>query len=690
MISERYHLAIQRIAEIKHESVIQEPFGNYFLHVASFLEKADELKAKILSPTYFTETSQEELRLSNKGIYEEQNPAMYTSSYLNPAYAKEKLGEEHGGLLSFLFTELQAIIPMIYEQNEAEIAIRAELFLQVYTTFLYAYEEEKGAPDAESIREILYWYISDYTEPETEKRVREQLDPESKFAFHIIMDSDLSDLRYLYRFGEYVTDTELDVASYLLTLPEEQIQRIASTFTEGFRKGFALAGKDLRKKDTVNIRYVLGFERIIRQAVMDFEIMGLKPVIYRAGSSIFDKNSHGKVGYFGAICNQQYEYDHREDLSLFLDGHLVTRKLECLREAYRELEERAAKFAGPACMEVFGETPFAPLSQPAAASYSANQLELVRSYTAEAGKIVNTYIRREERSFTIIAFPTPQIGPDFPAIFSETVDINTLDYHLYERIQQTIIDTLNRADYVHVKGANGNETDINVMLMHMDDPAHQTLFENCVADVNIPVGEVFTSPRLQGTNGLLHVSRVFLKELEYRDLRLTFKDGYVSEYSCANFDTQEENQKFIKDNLLFHYPSLPLGEFAIGTNTVAYTMARKYGIEDKLPILIAEKMGPHFAVGDTCYSEEEDVRVYNPDGKEIIAKENETSALRKENPAKAYFRCHTDITIPYHELALLEAMTGTGERIPIISDGRFVLSGCEELNVALEKATKSV
>ena len=31
-------------------------------------------------------------------------------------------------------------------------------------------------------------------------------------------------------------------------------------------------------------------------------------------------------------------------------------------------------------------------------------------------------------------------------------------------------------------------------------------------------------------------------------------------------------------------------------------MARKYGIEDKLPILIAEKTGPHFAFGDTCYS----------------------------------------------------------------------------------------
>ena len=59
----------------------------------------------------------------------------------------------------------------------------------------------------------------------------------------------------------------------------------------------------------------------------------------------------------------------------------------------------------------------------------------------------------------------------------------------------------------------------------------------------------------------------------------------------------------------------------------AQRVAAKYGIGDKLPILIAEKMGPHFAVGDTCYSHEEDLATYNPDGKRLIAKENEVSPL---------------------------------------------------------------
>ena len=112
--------------------------------------------------------------------------------------------------------------------------------------------------------------------------------------------------------------------------------------------------------------------------------------------------------------------------------------------------------------------------------------------------------------------------------------------------------------------------------------------------------------------------------------------------------------------------------------------AEKYQIADKLPILIAEKMGPHFAVGDTCYSWSEDTAVYNPDGKEIIARDNEVSVLRKEDMNKAYFGCHTDITIPYDELESIRALREDGEEISIIEDGRFVLAGTEELNKPFE------
>ena len=60
------------------------------------------------------------------------------------------------------------------------------------------------------------------------------------------------------------------------------------------------------------------------------------------------------------------------------------------------------------------------------------------------------------------------------------------------------------------------------------------------------------------------------------------------------------------------------------------------------------------------------------------------SILRKTEPSKAYFACHTDITIPYDELGSIIAYSKDGEAFSIIEKGRFVLAGTEELNVPLD------
>ena len=79
--------------------------------------------------------------------------------------------------------------------------------------------------------------------------VREQLDPSLDFAVRIIMDSDLTDLRYLYRYGEYITENELRTAAFLNTLSQTEIEQMASTFTEGYRIGFELGNKDISKRN---------------------------------------------------------------------------------------------------------------------------------------------------------------------------------------------------------------------------------------------------------------------------------------------------------------------------------------------------------------------------------------------------------------------------------------------------------
>ena len=679
---ERHVLAVDRLRSIVAEETVPEKYLSYFQDVTIFLLELENVRRKIADGSWERYSLKQKQSL-NEILYSALLEEHYKKNYANPAYAAEKLGLEMGRLLSLLCAETRSGIPYAFENRMDYLTILYELFIEVYNCF-----ENTEEPELKEIRDILYWYASDYCDVFLADRIEEQINPECSFAADIIEHADLDTDDYLYSFGEYITENELGTAHYLRTLPEETLRKMADVYTEGFRIAFINTGKDLSIKSTVNIRYTLGFEKVVRFAIENFRKMGLEPVIYRAASSVVTKREQYKIGYHGAIANQQYEYDHRQDQALFLDKRYIERRLEVAKTVYEKNKELAAGFAGPACMETFGEKPFSPETNEAAPVYSDSQRGLALEYDSRSGQLTNQYIKGEERSFTIIAWPVPEIGENYPEIFNEVIRINTLDTGLYTKVQQYLIDALDQGDYVCVLGKGENQTDLRVNLRNLNDPEKETLFENCVADVNIPVGEVFTSPCLEGTEGVLHVSRVYLEGLQFLDLKLTFSEGRITGYTCGNFESEEENRKYIYDNVLKNHDTLPLGEFAIGTNTAAYVAARKYGIEDKMPILIAEKTGPHFAVGDTCYSWSEDIRVYNPNGKEIIAKDNSISIQRKEDVSKAYFHCHTDITLPYDELEEISVVTKEGKAIILLKDGKFVLPGTEVLNKPLEEDIK--
>ena len=64
--------------------------------------------------------------------------------------------------------------------------------------------------------------------------------------------------------------------------------------------------------------------------------------------------------------------------------------------------------------------------------------------------------------------------------------------------------------------------------------------------------------------------------------------------------------------------------------------------------------------------------------------EAEKSAQRRTAPDQAYTGTHTDITLPYESIGSIAAVLEDGTRVEIIKDGRFVLSGTEELNRPLD------
>ena len=650
-LQERYELVTERVAELAKDASEAGKYADYFEKTAQYL---------VLLNTIIEGSKGKEV---NEKLYADIMGDAYATSYANPTYAVEQFGEEAGHILTALCARIRGCRLSVFEGNLQNVCILSELFVEIYGYFC---EEEV---ELALVKEALYSFMHDYTEVFNEDAIVRLVNPDYDYYLDIVMDSDLSNTDYLYNYGLYVGENEIGISQFLNTFSDEEMQAMADTYTEGYRMGFVATQKDLSKKTTAEIRYPIGFERMVRVAVKNFEKLNLRSVLRPYSTS----------------PNKQYDYDHKENHALWMDKAYVERSLEVYRTVFEKYKDICPGYAGPAVIEVFGEEPFSPESREANIRLNEKQQQLSIYERSQFGQMLNKAIHGEERSFTIIAYPIPEIGEKFEEIFAETVKLNTLDYVLYRDMQQKMIDVLDQAEKVHILGANGNKTDLYVSIYPLENPEKETAFENCVADVNIPVGEVFTSPVLTGTTGKLHVSQVYLGDYNFLNLEIDFVDGMITDYTCTNFDNEEENKKYMQDNVLFHHDTLALGEFAIGTNTTAYKMARQYDIAAKLPILIAEKTGPHFAVGDTCFTYDEDNITYNPDGKAIVARDNEVSIQRKTDMSKAYFNCHTDITIPYDELGRITVIKKDGSTEDIIVDGRFVVPGTEALNVPLDE-----
>ena len=663
---DRYELAMERIRQIKNDKKSELSFHDFFNCVADKIIKIDELKEKREAGEYLS-LSLDKLKQLQDEIYFDELECNYTNSYLNPEYAFKKLGDVGKGL-SAIYKEVMELNRLAALADEERMSRILEVFLEVYGLFLSG-DTVKNS----DIENIIYWYASDYLDDTALDRLRQICDPECSFINDIILNSDLTDIRYLFDFGNYISDTELDTARFMNSLDAKTIDNMARAYVDGFINGYIAGRKDISKKKYVQIRYNYGFERIIKSAIGQFKEHGLTAVCMQAPIISTDKSPLRYVGCCSQGANRQCDYDHRYDSSIYYDKAYADRRYNILKASYDRLKDMLSLYAGPAVVECFGEKEFKPKDNKYAYTYSDKQKKLQTKSMMDATRLQNEYIPSDEISFTIIAWPLPTIGDNYKDILDDIIKINTLDVEKYKFLQQIIIDALDTCSKVHVKGCKDNKTDIYIKLNRLSDPSSETNFENCTADVNIPVGEVFTTPVLKGTNGILHVSNVYINGYNLKNLIINIEDGFTKSISC-------DDMTLVSDMLLKNHNSLPVGEFAIGTNTLAYSIAKKYDIEAKLPILIAEKLGPHFAFGDTCYSFEEDATTYNPDGKAIVARSNEVSDKRNNDPEHAYFGCHTDITLPYDELDFIEGIRDDGSSIYIIKDGRFALNGLEELN----------
>lgn len=630
--------------------------GEYLLLLTKMEEK--------WTPEYRNTASLTELKQDHELLFGDLKAEKYHKSYANPRYMVSLVGKELGPVLAAISKMFQEAMQDAYCHRRFLLADWIQLYFDLHKQLL------RGQVRADQLTELIHAFRLQQVSIREALYFHQRYNVSNAAISDLLQNEDLSQPYYLYQLGIPVSNQEESLQRFFAALPQEKIDRLADAVVDGFKKGFVRNNKDMRKKSTVAMSYVVGMERLMKR-IMELcqKELGMEPFA---------------ANLITAGVNRQYEYDHRFDAALYLDEEYVQNQKEAVKQLVEENAGLLQGYGGIIAIEGFGEEPFVPEVCEEAIHFTEVQtrlLEEIRQYGEQeeyrAGRL-------EEASYTMMALPVPQIGEQFEEIFSEMIKINTLEEEYTAKAQHALINALDRGSAVHVVGSGENETDLQISLQTLLNPKRQTNFLNCLADVNLPVGEVFTSPRLKGTSGVLHVEAAYLEGLHYENLKLTFEDGYITDYACSNFEDPQQGKAYIYENLLCPHESLPMGEFAIGTNTLAYCMAQKYNILEKLPALIVEKLGPHFAIGDTCFSYEEDIPVFNSlDRKEMVAKDNERSILRKTEPEKAYTQTHIDITLPYDHIGRISVVKADGSEMDLIRGGRFVLIGTDMLNVPL-------
>lgn len=486
-------------------------------------------------------------------------------------------------------------------------------------------------------------------------------------GFNRVLDSaNGEELDWMAGYGAYISPFEQEMCKFWYSLPQLTLDRLATHIVDAFFHGFVSQSRTIDNRTNVRFMYAIGQEALAQRVVELFRCRGMEPIILQPSSIAYP---------------EQCIVDHRYDFAAYKDSQCY----EGQSYAYSVAAERYRDYIDNTCgfirIGTFGGE--SKSVAPGAYAYQPDteSMKLYGTMLSKNRSVESEILKPNRLSFCSIVFPDKRVGNNFEEVFEAFCKLNTEESEPYELIQKELIDILDQCDKVRLVGMNGNVTDLTVSMMQLEDSEKQTKFLNCGGDINVPHGEMFTTPMLAGTNGVLNVKEIFLHDKYYKNLKLNFKDGRVVDYTCDNFEDDKENRTYVFENLLKSTENAPMGELSIGTNTLAYRTALDFGLFSRLPILLAEKMGPHIAVGDPCFARGEDSPVYNIYGKkEMVARENEITKKRAEDP-DCYVNFHTDITIPFNEMGLFAGVDSeTGEEYKIIQKGRFVPVAANKLN----------
>lgn len=179
--------------------------------------------------------------------------------------------------------------------------------------------------------------------------------------------------------------------------------------------------------------------------------------------------------------------------------------------------------------------------------------EKSKAYNQEYGHPVHTRERVNNTRWCVMRYPSPAFAMNAKMTTSQFADFYykacLLDYSLLNERMKPLHEMLANTKEVHLKGVG---TDITLGIAGQN-------WIPCAGDLNIPDGEIFTSPIINQVNGHISYAPTVYDGKPFENIEFTVKDGVIT-------DCKSNNQKALEDILNTDEGSRRFGEFAIGTN----------------------------------------------------------------------------------------------------------------------------
>ena len=177
-----------------------------------------------------------------------------------------------------------------------------------------------------------------------------------------------------------------------------------------------------------------------------------------------------------------------------------------------------------------------------------------RLYSVHYGQPVHMDIRVPKTKWVVLRYPSPGMaqlaGMSTEAFEDFYFKVCTLDYSKMSRAMDPLVELMERTDRVRITGKG---TDLSFSIK-----GQKAI--KCDGRLNIPDGEVYTSPVRDSVEGVLQYNTPSLHQgLTHENVRLVFKQGKIVE-ATGNL-TQALNDILDTDEGARY-----IGEFAIGVN----------------------------------------------------------------------------------------------------------------------------